>query len=146
MLVERGRLRWFVMRCPCGCGEELPVNLDPDFSDAWRLYGDAETGFSLFPSVWRTTGCKSHFVVWRNQIFLFDKYDYETEGARPTESLKSKVKGGLKRGSLTSFADLAEVLKEIPWDVLAACRALVREGTAIEGRGGFRGRFRLLDK
>ena len=29
VLIERGRPRLLVLSCPCGCGEEFPINLDP---------------------------------------------------------------------------------------------------------------------
>jgi hypothetical protein len=28
ILVERGTPRWLLLLCPCGCGAELPINLD----------------------------------------------------------------------------------------------------------------------
>ena len=28
VLVVRGTPRWLLLRCTCGCGEEIPVNLD----------------------------------------------------------------------------------------------------------------------
>ena len=32
---------------------------------------DSRAGYqiTLMPSVWRTTGCESHFIVWRNQVW-----------------------------------------------------------------------------
>lgn len=39
------------------------------------------------------------------------------------------------------FVDIADSLGEIPWDVLDACRYLVRVGFLIEGLGKQRGMF-----
>ena len=68
VIVERGVPRWLLLKCPCGCGEEIPINVDPRSGKAWRLYQDNRLGITLYPSVWRDTGCESHFIVWRGQI------------------------------------------------------------------------------
>src|SRR5712692_1655241 len=70
VLVERGRPRLLVLMCPDGCGEELVVNVDRQAGKAWRLYRPRDS-LTLFPSIWRDTGCQSHFIVSRGRIFLF---------------------------------------------------------------------------
>ena len=84
-VVMRDRPRSVVFRCPCRCGETLVINLDPGAGRAWRLRSD-EHGLTLMPSVWRTTGCQSHFIVWRSGIW-WCAYDEESENedytARP---------------------------------------------------------------
>ena len=42
---------------------------------------------------------------------------------------------------LVPFGEIAEQLEAVPWDVLTACRQLVRSGLAREGRGKQRGSF-----
>jgi hypothetical protein len=67
VLVHRGQPRWLIISCPDSCGEELPINLDRRAGPAWRLYfKDSE--MSLFPSLWRDSGCGSHFITWDNSI------------------------------------------------------------------------------
>lgn len=56
--------------CPCGCGEVLTVNLMASVAKAWRLTVEPEKGASLYPSVWRDTGCQSHFILRRNVAWL----------------------------------------------------------------------------
>jgi hypothetical protein len=144
VLVERGRPRLFLLSCPCGCGEEFPINLDSRTGSAWRLYGNGRTGLSLFPSVWRESGCRSHFVIWRDKIFLFGQYDEDLETslqADETAQLIDGVRERLPKTELIHFSDLAQVLDAIPWDVLIACRRLVRMGRAREGTGKQRGWF-----
>ena len=46
----------------------LTINLDRRIGPAWRFYQDATT-INMNPAVWRTTGCKSHFFVWRSRIY-----------------------------------------------------------------------------
>jgi hypothetical protein len=64
---ENGYLWHFVLACPCGCGARIALNALPDASPRWRLH-ESTSGPTLSPSVWRTTGCRSHFVLRRGNI------------------------------------------------------------------------------
>lgn len=62
---------WAVaMLCPCGCGSIIHLSLLRSERPNWSLDFSPDGVPSLYPSVWRTTGCKSHFflkqgvVVW----------------------------------------------------------------------------------
>jgi len=94
--------------------------------------------------VWRESGCNSHFIIWRDKIYLFG-IDYETfSDSLQTDEitpLVDAVREQLPSDGLISFADIAEALNLIPWDVLTACRRLVRTGVAREGVGKQRGKF-----
>ena len=73
VLVERGRPRLLLLSCPCGCGEQFPINLD---SRRGRLGDSTEargTGISLFPSVWRESGCRSHYIICAIKYCYLDK-------------------------------------------------------------------------
>ena len=145
VLVERGRLRWLVMSCPCGCGDELPINLDNRAGPAWRLYVRGKPPkYTLYPSVWRDTGCESHFIVWRSDIFLFNRYSSDLDPL-PSEmgesELTEAVHLALPREGFVDVAEIAEKLNELPWDLLRACRRLVRDGRARERKGKPRGLF-----
>jgi hypothetical protein len=76
VLVERGVRRALVFHCPSGCGEVLSINLDLRAGPAWTVR-IAQDELSLLPSVWRTEGCKAHFVLWRNSVWWcrFDDVD-----------------------------------------------------------------------
>src|SRR6266699_5277528 len=69
-IVERGVPRWAVFRCPCGCGELVTINLDERVGPHWRLIR-RRGGVSLSPSVWRTSGCRSHFILWKKRVWMF---------------------------------------------------------------------------
>ncbi|MGO8754722.1 MAG: DUF6527 family protein [Gallionellaceae bacterium] len=145
VIVDRQGPRWLILMCPCGCGEEFPINLDSRSGPAWRLYKNQRTGLSLYPSVWRESECKSHYIIWRNKIFLFNRYDedfYDTSHKGESLRFKNAVREQLSTQGFISFYDIAEVLGEIPWDVLMACRSLVQEGFAYERSGKQRGSFR----
>lgn len=63
---------WAVlMRCPCGCGDTITLNLIGPHP-VWRAMTEKSGEVSLYPSVHRQTGCKSHYwirhgsVIWAN--------------------------------------------------------------------------------
>ncbi len=147
VLIERGRPRWLLLSCPCGCGEEFPINLDSRAGPAWRIYLDKRTGVSLYPSVWRESGCESHYIIWRNKILLFRNYDDYFDDAPQTDTLSvlsGAVLDQLPRAGLIEYSEIAEALNEVPWDVLMVCRHLVRTRMAREGTGKQRGSFGRL--
>ena len=145
VLVDRGVPRLLVLKCPCGCGSEIPINLDARAGKAWRLYRQRKSGFSLFPSVWLDVGCMSHFIIWRDRILLFGRYDddYLSPAAElDMATLSRRVLEVWPIDRLVPYPEVADSIGEIPWDVLQACRHLVRTGSLIEGKGKQKGTFR----
>lgn len=70
VMVERGKPRSLKLRCPCGADHILTVNLDQAAGLAWRL-NITGSSVSLFPSVWLETGCRCHFILRRNRIYIY---------------------------------------------------------------------------
>jgi hypothetical protein len=141
VLVRRGVERSFTMTCPDGCGEVLTVNLDRRSGPAWRFYLE-EDSVSLYPSVWRHTGCESHFIVWRSRIYWCD---WGEEFVATSTEFEQLVLGKLT-GQLQACSDIAEQLDAVPWAVLSACQRLRRRGLVQSGPGEQRSLFRLPDK
>jgi len=144
-LVERGRPRLLVIRCPDGCGEDVVVNLDRQAGDAWRLYRTGNS-ITLFPSVWRDTGCESHFIVSKGRIYLFGTVagdDDEPWGAFHSTS-EEEVLSALSSDAYLSPETLADRVQGEPWEILAVCRRLARKHRVVEGEGKGRGTFRRL--
>lgn len=52
-----------LMRCPCGCGKTLEMNLLPSAKPVWQLTENSDRVVTLHPSVWLKTDCKSHFFL-----------------------------------------------------------------------------------
>ena len=125
-----------VMACPDGCGEMLTINLDGRAGKAWRFYAQGND-LSLFPSVWRDSGCESHFILWRSRIYWCDWGD-ELEG--PMAEVVIKVLEALG-SQLESYTFIAERLDLVPWAVLSACSKLRRDGLAAEGKDKLRDHF-----
>ena len=125
----------------------MPVNLDRRAGPAWRLY-ESPKGTSVYPSIWRDTDCESHFIIWRDDIFML--------GARYGGSWIDDVEESeddLLRRVLEVLSDREQSAEEIsdqlpdsePWDVLHCCQRLCRLGRAIEGHQQARGRFRRIE-
>jgi hypothetical protein len=56
------------MVCPCGCRSTIHLSLAPDCRPSWRVRQHRNGTVSLLPSVWRTVGCRSHFVLYKGRI------------------------------------------------------------------------------
>lgn len=141
VLVKRGVLRSIVIACPDGCGEILTINLDARAGPAWRFYGSG-SDVSIFPSIWRDSGCRSHFIVWHSRIYWCDWHD---ELDMPIEIVIAKVKRELTPNFI-GYVTLADQLSLVPWAVLSACNFLCRQGFAVAGVGKQRGQFKRAQK
>ena len=75
ILEEDGEPWQASMRCPCGCGAILDMNLLPDDKPVWRTSIGKNGSATLHPSVWRTVGCKSHFFVRNGRIIWCEPGD-----------------------------------------------------------------------
>lgn len=142
VVVERGGVRrQLVLQCPDGCGEVLSINLDPRSGPAWRLY-DRRGHWSLFPSIDKSSGCLSHFILWRGRVLWCDG---RGDGAEPAifPDLGDRVIEVLRGRAAVGFVEIAERLDEVPWDVLGVCRHLVRVGLLAEEPGEPRGIFSI---
>jgi hypothetical protein len=141
VIVERGGIaRQLVIKCPDNCGDVLSINVDRRSGPAWRLYKYRAT-ISLFPSIDRPTGCNSHFILSRGKISWCDWWDWTHEG--DVSEFSQPIQTFLLSQGLKSFAEIAEALGAVPWDILHACRTLVQEGVLCEGRGKMRGYFEM---
>ena len=139
VLIERGRPRSIVMLCPCGCGDELTVNLDSRAGPAWSIYQGAK-GLTLYPSVRRESGCGSHFIVWGSRVYWCD-YESLWDEARVESGLDNRVSSLLGVKGFLHYKDLAERLGKDPWDILIVCRGLVKRSLLREGVGKHKGCF-----
>ncbi len=142
VVVERSDVqRQLVLRCPDGCGEILPINLDRRAGPAWRFFNKDHRA-SLFPSIDRPTGCRSHFILSRGRIIWCDSRRWE--GSDPILlEYRTSILRAVADGQWHNFVSLAEGLDAVPWDVLETCEILVRDRVLEEGDARLRGCFRL---
>ncbi len=67
-MMEAGE-SWSVgFHCPCGCGDVIELLLLSTVNPHWTLSVDRLDRPTLHPSVWKSTGCRSHFWVKNGQI------------------------------------------------------------------------------
>lgn len=66
---ENDHLWYAAMICPCGCGEVLQMGLMHNQRPRWTITEHDDGAVSLYPSVWRKVGCKSHFWLQQGNIF-----------------------------------------------------------------------------
>ncbi len=142
VLVHRGVDRAFVMCCPCGCKDTLVVNLDDRAGPAWRHYM-RKGAVTVFPSYWREEGCRSHFIIWRNRILWCSSDRYAWEEPADVELLRA-IRPRLAPDRYRAALEIADEIDALPWDVLLACRQLVRERFATEGWDRERGHFKAM--
>jgi hypothetical protein len=131
VVVERGRPRLLILRCPCGCGDDLLINLDRRSGAAWQCYRNRK-GLTLFPSYWRDNKCGSHFILWNNRIYWCRGWESEeSDSWDVSNEIEDKVYAALPMEQFIGYEQIAEILDLIPWEVLQACRQLARNGKAI---------------
>lgn len=66
---------WQIMfLCPCGCKQTIQLNLLSGKRPRWK-YKLSKSGISLSPSVWRTKGCRSHFIVRNSRVVWVSEFD-----------------------------------------------------------------------
>lgn len=70
VVAREGGLDWeAAMKCPCGCGDTLRLELVPEARPRWQLSASAKGHPSLHPSVHRIGGCKAHFWLKDGKIY-----------------------------------------------------------------------------
>ena len=74
-------VRTLAMRCPCGCGEKIHMNLLHGAGPCWELTRHSDGAVSLHPAIRRSNGCGSHFFVRRSLVHW---WNIETVGPRPS--------------------------------------------------------------
>ena len=57
-----------LLQCPCGCGEILHVNLLEEIKPFWKYRVDKCRKVTLFPSLHRKVGCRSHFFIRKGKV------------------------------------------------------------------------------
>jgi hypothetical protein len=83
-----GHKKWIQLRCPCGCGEIILLNLSSSRRPTWRVRTTYLGRVTISPSIWRTEGCKSHFFIrdgkidWCPKAYDGTEFYYEPSSKR----------------------------------------------------------------
>jgi len=65
---EQGHHWQAIMQCPCRCGARIQLCLLQGVRPSWRVHVASNQCVTLRSSIWRTTGCRSHFFVRNGEI------------------------------------------------------------------------------
>jgi hypothetical protein len=65
---HKGDPYWAMFRCPCGCESVISLPLRPPHQPRWRFGADRIGRPTLTPSVWRNSGCRSHFWIEHGRV------------------------------------------------------------------------------
>lgn len=57
-----------IFKCPCGCNADIYLNLLKDAKPQWDYYLTNREEITVYPSIWRTTGCMSHFFIQKGKV------------------------------------------------------------------------------
>jgi hypothetical protein len=57
------------LACPCKCGANIHLSLLPDDRPHWRVRANWRGVPTVFPSIWRTSGCRAHFFLRHGIIY-----------------------------------------------------------------------------
>lgn len=72
VILQEGGEDWSAaLRCPCGCGDIIELALILEARPRWNFSRSRKAHPNLSPSVWRRTGCRSHFWLRQGRIAWF---------------------------------------------------------------------------
>ena len=92
---DNGHFSCAAMLCPCRCGQVIQLNLVVGTRPVWTVEIDSDTqAVTLRPSIWRTKGCRSHFLLRRGRVRWASRTGSEDLG----ESNGAIISGAFLRG------------------------------------------------
>jgi hypothetical protein len=65
---QAGHPAFGAMACPCGCGETLNLRFFGERRPRWSVRWDRRRRPTVRPSVWRQSGCRSHFHLTAGRV------------------------------------------------------------------------------
>lgn len=60
---QQGEPAFGCLVCPCGCGDTLQLRFFGERRPRWSVTWDLRHKPTVTPSVWRQSGCRSHFYL-----------------------------------------------------------------------------------
>lgn len=65
---EKGRWTYLTMKCPCGCGDIIELNLNSNYRPRWMVTWHGNGNISISPSINRSKKCRSHFFYTKGKV------------------------------------------------------------------------------
>lgn len=69
VVIHMGKNYWSIFKCPCGCGETISLSLNPANRPSWSVRQSKQGRPTLYPSVWQSKGCCSHFWIDDGRVY-----------------------------------------------------------------------------
>ena len=69
VVIFRGKEYWSIFKCPCGCGEMISLSLSINHRPHWSVKQSKAGRPTLYPSVWQSKGCSSHFWIDDGRVY-----------------------------------------------------------------------------
>jgi Family of unknown function (DUF6527) len=69
IVVYKNKPLWALFRCPCGCRHVITLSLQREHIPNWKVGKSWSNRPTVYPSVWQTKGCLSHFWVEDGRIY-----------------------------------------------------------------------------
>jgi beta-xylosidase len=66
---------WALFKCPCGCGHVISLSVQKSNYKNWTVKKSKNNRPSLQPSVWQTTGCRSHFWINDGRVYWCSSFE-----------------------------------------------------------------------
>jgi hypothetical protein len=66
--------KWAYLRCPCGCNDVIMLSLNKRQRPSWEIKQDKKGRVTLFPSIHKLDGCKSHFILKKGNVTWSNDY------------------------------------------------------------------------
>lgn len=64
-------IKWAYLKCPCGCQDIIMLSLDTKQFPSWVVKQSKFGQATIFPSIDKLDGCKSHFWIKRGKVIWF---------------------------------------------------------------------------
>ena len=75
-IIQNDGYPWqIIMLCPCGCNKNLQMNLMKDYKPWWSFEVDKKNRITLYPSIHRIVGCRSHFFIKKGKVIWASDYN-----------------------------------------------------------------------
>lgn len=68
-IVDKNYKKWAYLLCPCGCKEVILLSLLCSKNPSWSIKFDFLQRPTVYPSIYKLNGCKSHFLIREGKTF-----------------------------------------------------------------------------
>jgi len=69
-------IKWGYMKCPCGCGDLIMLSLIKSSFPSWTIKQDKIGRATIYPSINKLNGCRSHFFIRKGKLIWATFNDY----------------------------------------------------------------------